>query len=41
MFDNGDDKKKRGITPTRMTLWILGGAIGLYLIISGLVQALT
>jgi hypothetical protein len=25
----------------RMTLWVLGGAIGLYLIVSGLVQALT
>lgn len=36
----GDDDKKRGITPTRMTLWFLGGAFGLYLIVSGLVQAL-
>ena len=36
-----DDDKKPAITPMRMTLWILGGAIGLYLVISGFVQALT
>jgi len=42
MFDDGSDKKKpQGITPMRMTLWVLGGAIGLYLIVSGLVAALT
>ncbi len=42
MFDDGNGTKKpRGITPMRMTLWVLGGAIGLYLIVSGLVQALT
>ena len=41
MFDDGSNKKKQGITPMRMTLWVLGGAIGLYLIVSGLAQALT
>ena len=42
MFDDGGSKKKpQGITPMRMTLWILGGAIALYLIGSGLFQALT
>jgi len=42
MFDDGGSNKKKpqGITPMRMTLWVLGGAIGLYLIVSGLVQAL-
>ena len=41
-FDDGsENKKKQGITPMRMTLWALGGAIGLYLVISGLVAALT
>jgi hypothetical protein len=40
-FDDGSEKKKPGITPMRLTLWILGGAIGLYLVISGLVAALT
>ena len=41
MFDDGGGKKKpQGITPMRMTLWVLGGAIGLYLIVSGLVRAL-
>lgn len=43
MFDDGSEKKKKqqGITPMRMTLWVLGGALGLYLVISGFVQALT
>ena len=42
MFDDGSDKKKKqGITPMRMTLWILGAAIGLYLVVSGLVRALS
>ena len=35
-----DDDKNKGITPLRMSLWILGGAIGLYLIGSGLGRAL-
>jgi hypothetical protein len=42
MFDDGGKKKPpQGITPLRVTLWVLGGVIGLYLIISGLVQGLS
>lgn len=35
------EQGKPGITTTRITLWIIGGAIGVYMIVSGLVGALT
>lgn len=33
-----DDKPK--ISTTRIVMWIVGGAVGLYLLISGLIGAL-
>ena len=33
-------ESKNGITPTRIGIWVVGGAIGLYLIVSGLIGAL-
>lgn len=36
----GDDKKP-GVSFARLTIWIVVGAVGLYLVISGLVGALT
>ena len=34
------DQGKPGITTTRITMWIIGAAVGLYMVVSGLVGAL-
>ncbi|MES1212019.1 MAG: hypothetical protein ABUT11_00580 [Leifsonia sp.] len=33
----GDDPKKPKLTPTRIGIWVVVAAIGLYLVISGIV----
>jgi len=35
-----DEKKKPGITDARLALWIVGGAFGIYLVVSGIMGAL-
>lgn len=42
MMDPGDqqDPKKQGPTTARITIWIVVGGIGLYLVVSGLWGAL-
>ena len=39
MFESQDEKPK--VSSTRIALWILGAGVGLYMIISGVVGALT
>ena len=39
MSDPGDGKKS-GITPTRIGIWVVVGAIGLYMIVSCLLGVL-
>ncbi len=34
------DEKKPGISSGRLAIWLVGGAVGLYLVISGLIGAL-
>lgn len=41
MPDFDDPEKKRGVTPTRIGIWVVVGAIGLYMVVSGVVGALT
>jgi hypothetical protein len=36
-----DDKKKKPIPPARVGLWVIGGVIGLYFLITGLVGILS
>lgn len=38
-YDSPD--KKPGITPTRIGIWVVVGAIGLYMVASGLIGALS
>ena len=33
--------QKKGVTPTRIVIWVLVAGVGLYMVISGLVAALT
>jgi hypothetical protein len=33
-------ERKNGITPTRIGIWVVAGAIGLYMIVSGVMGAL-
>ena len=33
-------ERKNGITPTRIGIWVVVSAIGLYMIVSGIIQAL-
>ena len=35
-----DDEKKPGISNGRLAIWLVGGAIGLYLVVSGIIGAL-
>ena len=39
-MDAPSDGKKNGITPTRIGIWVVVSAVGLYMIISGLVGVL-
>lgn len=39
-MDAPGDGKKNGITPTRIGIWVVVSAVGLYMIISGLVGVL-
>lgn len=36
-----DPEKKRGVTPTRIGIWVVVSAVGLYMVASGLIGALT
>ena len=36
----GEDNKKKGISPTRIAIWVLVGGVGLYLVISGVIGIL-
>jgi len=37
----GDDASPGGPSTARITMWIIGGAVGLYMVVTGLVGALT
>lgn len=37
----GDDPSPGGPSTARITMWIIGGAVGLYMVVTGLVGALT
>lgn len=35
------DEKKPRITDTRIAIWVLGGIVGLYLLVTGIIGALS
>ncbi len=37
----GDDSSPGGPSTARITMWIIGGAVGLYMVVTGVVGALT
>ncbi|MEU1973037.1 hypothetical protein ABZ477_15385 [Microbacterium sp. NPDC019599] len=39
-MDEPRDGRKNGITPTRIGIWVVVSAVGLYMIVSGLISAL-
>ncbi|WP_405375313.1 MULTISPECIES: hypothetical protein [unclassified Microbacterium] len=41
MTDRKNDLERPGPTTARITMWIMGGAVGVYMIASGLIGALT